>query len=153
METIVCSRPENLNSKKGTLGQPIQLIANYFRVKRKPSWNLYTYHVEFRPEQESIGLKRRLIREQRERFNGYLFDGTRIFTTTKVTPPNIPLEIVTRNREEEEIMLVIRFTGELSMKDSSSLQVLNLIIRRAMEGLHLQLVGRNYYDAAASVRN
>lgn len=127
------------------------MIANYFRVRRAPQWNLYTYHVEFRPDLEIRGVKQRLLREQRELFNGYLFDGTRIFTPTRLHIPNGSLEIISRTREDQEVLMVIRFTGELSMRDSGSLQVLNLIIRRAMHGLNLQLIGRNFYDAAASV--
>lgn len=37
------------------------------------------------------------------------------------------------------------------MTDQSSLQVLNVIMRAAMEGLKLQLVGRNHYDALAKI--
>lgn len=151
IEDIVETRPAALNSKRGEGGKPINLIANYFRVNRAPAWNLYTYHVEFRPELELRGTKQRLIREQRELFNGYLFDGTRIFTTTRLEMPTGSLEISSRTREDQEVLMVIKFTGELSMRDAGSLQVLNLIVRRAMQGLDLQLVGRNYYDAAASV--
>lgn len=127
------------------------MIANYFRVVRAPKWNLNTYHVEFRPELEIRGVKQRLVREQQGLFGGYIFDGTRIFTTTRLDMPNGSLEISSRTREDQEILMVIRYTGELSMRDAGSLQVLNLIVRRAMEGLNLQLVGRNYYDAAGSV--
>lgn len=37
------------------------------------------------------------------------------------------------------------------MTESQSLQILNLILRRAMGGLELQLVGRNFYDPDAKV--
>jgi aubergine-like protein len=37
------------------------------------------------------------------------------------------------------------------MTNEQGIQILNLILRRAMNGLHLQLVGRNLFDAAAKV--
>lgn len=37
------------------------------------------------------------------------------------------------------------------MTEQASLQILNLIMRRAMEGLKLQLVGRNFFDAIAKI--
>lgn len=97
-------------------------------------------------------MKQRLLREHQVLFKGYLFDGTRLFTTTKVDIPNQTLELLSRiNPEDEPTVIVLKFTGELSMTDVQSLQVLNLIVRGAMQQLNLQLVGRNFYDAAAAV--
>ncbi|EAT40149.1 AAEL008076-PA, partial [Aedes aegypti] len=42
-------------------------------------------------------------------------------------------------------------TGTVDMTNETGIQVLNLILRRAMGGLNLQLVGRNLYDAAAKI--
>lgn len=150
VETIVKSRPENMNSKIGTEGTEISLVTNYFRTQG-PRWILYTYCVEFRPEIEDKLIKQRLLREHRTLFNGYLFEGMRIFTPTRLEILNNTLDLVSRRHEGDEVSLVIKFTGELSMQDNSSLQVFNLIVRRAMGGLNLKLVGRDYFDPAARV--
>lgn len=151
-ETIVHSRQPHLVSKQGAEGKAISLVTNYFRTQG-PKWIINTYRVDFRPEVEDRMTKRRLIRDHRELFNGYLFDGTRIFAANRLDIPNNSLELISKLHEGEEVVIVLKFTGELAMTDSSSLQVLNLIMRRAMSGLNLQLVGRNHYDAAAKVRD
>lgn len=148
VETIVHSRQPHLVSKQGVEGRAISLVTNYFRTQG-PKWTLNTYRVDFIPVITNEMIKRRLIREHRERFNGYLFDGTRIFAINRL---DTPLELESELREGGKVTIVIRFTGELSMTDSSSLQVLNLIMKRVLKSLNLQLVRRNYYDAAKRVR-
>lgn len=151
LETIVNSRPPTLISKMGTEGRPVPLITNYFRTVG-PKWLVYTYRVDFRPDIEDDRIKKRLLREHRALFGGYLFDGTRIFCTKYLEILGNSLELNGKLRESDELVVMdIKFTGELSMQDNSSLQVLNLIMRKAMAGLNMQLVGRNYYDAAARV--
>lgn len=43
--------------------------------------------------------------------------------------------------------------GEVTNADSHRMQVFNILLRKCLACLNLQLVGRNYFDAAAKVRN
>lgn len=147
---IVQTRPPALNSKMGNDGRKINLITNYFRTVG-PQWNLYVYHVDFKPEVLDDGLRKRLVRDHRSLFNGYLFDGTQIFSASRLQiPEGGTLELVSSDGEEP-VMLVIKFTGDLSPTNPDYLKILNLIMRRCMATLKLKLVGRNYYDAEAKV--
>lgn len=147
MTDIVRTKPLHIESKKGQSGRQVALTTNYFRLDKTPKWCLCQYRVDFAPEIAIEGLRRRFIAEQKERFGGYLFDGTMIFNTKRLDS----FEYVTKDREDQPYKISIKFVGEISMTSSASLQVLNLILRRAMEGLKLQQVGRNLFDAAAKV--
>lgn len=146
---ILRTRPQNLDTKKGNKGVVVRLHANYFRLEKSTTWNLYQYRVDFAPSVELAGLRNRLMFEQKATLGGYLFDGTVMFCAKRL--PNDVNEIMCKDRDENPIQITIRFVGLVSMNTAASLQVLNLILRRAMGGLHLQLVGRNLFDALAKV--
>lgn len=149
---IVLTRPPAMNCKTGQEGRNISLCANYFRTIRTPKWSIYTYRVDFSPETVDRKMRQNLIRTQMEVFGTYLFDGTRVFSTTHLNIPHEQLELITRiNPEDEPTVIYVKYTGELSMTDVQSLQVLNLIVRRAMQCLKLERVGADYYDSRAAV--
>lgn len=60
-------------------------------------------------------------------------------------------EFMTKDRDENPIQVILKYVAECPMTSASSVQVLNLILRRAMNGLKLQLVGRNFFDAVAKI--
>lgn len=146
---IVVTRPTAVTNKRGSTGRRVNLAANYFRLVKAPKWNILQYRVDFSPDIELLHVRRALIREHREKIGGYIFDGTVLFVTRKL--PNDVMEFVSKNRNDEAILITVRFVGVITMYDGQAVQVLNLILRRAMEGLNLQLVGRNFFDAVAKI--
>ncbi|KAH8412391.1 hypothetical protein KR009_001692 [Drosophila setifemur] len=120
---VVHSRPQGLATKNGVTGSNILVQANYFKVL--------------------LGL-----------LGGYIFDGTSLFCTKLFKAvPNRPyvLELLTKNRAGENIQIIIKHVSSVEAADNQQFQVLNLILRRAMEGLNLQLVARNYFDPQAKI--
>lgn len=93
--------------------------------------------------------RRYIMYQLRELLGGYLFDGTQVFVTRKIEDADV-IEKVVQGREEQ-FTVIMKFTRVVSMMDSSSLPILNLILRKAMSGLKLQLVGRNFFDPDATV--
>lgn len=120
---LVRTRPSTADTKSGTSGTPITLQANYFRFQRRPDWHIYRYHVEFKPEVLSEQLRKALIFSQKEMLGGYLFDGTQLFLTRKLES-DVVEKTATGRIDNETYMLVIKFTGEVSMSESTSLQIL-----------------------------
>lgn len=149
-ERLLYTRPDKIESKVGLSGQKITCEANYFRLTKQPNWSIYQYRVDFMPDVPCEKFRRYLVGTQREMLGGFLFDGTQIFLTKKLES-----ELVDRvaHGKDDETPYTIRFnfTTVVNMSDVQSLQVLNLILRRAMDGLHLETVGRNKYDPAAAV--
>lgn len=96
-----------------------------------------------------MGVRRRLLREHVAIFGGYLFDGQSLFLTRKL--PQDVTELQARDREENLYKITVKFASLITNTDGRFVQIMNLILRRAMQGLNLQLVQRNFYDPPASV--
>lgn len=145
------TRPESvLATKKGTTGKLLQLTSNYFEIQRKKEWGLYQYHVDFAPEIDITGVRKSLLRPFKTQFKGFVFDGSMLWTTTKMVED--VTTITTKKHDDTPVIITIKFTKEILMTENASLQILNVILRDAMEKLRLQLVGRNFFDPVAKVR-
>nr|CAD7463126.1 unnamed protein product [Timema tahoe] len=144
------TRPEHVNSKLGTSGQSVKLSANYFEVLHHTDWCLYQYRVDFAPEEDRTGLRKAMLRDHKKVIGGYIFDGTMMFTSHRLNPD--PMELFsTRQSDEAQIRITIKLVGDLSQGDSHYLQFFNIIMRKCLGHLKLQLVGRNFFDARAKV--
>lgn len=150
---VVQSRPVNMVSKCGKRGQQIVVQANYFRVLRKPEWCIHQYRVDFSPEVAIPHVRRFFIQQHSERIGSYVFDGETIFCSRFFVEDkdNRVLEVVCKDRNGQPIQMKLKHVGLVDATNYQHLQVLNLILRHAVEKLQMQLVGRHYYDAAAKV--
>lgn len=150
-DEIVHTRPHQ-HGKKGDKGREVDLMTNYFRVRHRiPNWSIHKYHVHFEPEVELIRMRKILVGQHVDLFGGYLFDGSQLFVTRALHGDSEELSLQSTNRENETYTLKLKFTKIVEMTESESLQVLNLIIKRGMEKLNLQPVGRNLYDPRAKI--
>jgi aubergine-like protein len=117
-----------------------------------PQFEFNLYRVDFDPQIQIDKLRKRFIYEQREFFGGYLFDGQNMIYVTR----NLGVDVKVFNcesREGEKYKMTIKNTKKkIEMSDGMAMQVLNVILRRTMEGLKMQEVGRNLYDPLNKVR-
>ncbi|KAL9925541.1 protein aubergine-like [Glossina fuscipes fuscipes] len=150
---MVQSRPKTLVTKCGFSGRNVVAQANYYRVLKKPKWSIHQYRVDFSPDVDMVRLRRAYLAHHKDIFGGYIFDGTVLFCAVYLSNKmvNGVLELLTKNREGETILIKLKHVGIVEIADAQLLQVLNLILRRGMEGLKLQLVGRNFFDPVAKV--
>lgn len=147
---MVVSRAPTLVSKVGIAGTPVQLTGNFFRLEKKPSWSLFQYRIDFEPAIEIPGLRKRLIFLQKPVLGGYLYDGQSIIYLAHKLEAD-PLVVEAADREDNKFQISIKYTSVIEMNTRESLMVLNIILRRSMEGLKLQLLGRNFFDPVAKV--
>lgn len=146
------TRPESLATKKGQTGKALNLKANYFKMLLNKDWDIFQYRVDFNPEIEDVRLKKALLRRERTQIGGNLFDGTMIFTCKRITIGDITTKFETgAEKVETTVQIKFREVGVVSRTDQRMLQIYNLILRRAMDGLKLSLLGRNYFDSKAAV--
>lgn len=96
-------------------------------------------------------LRNALIMQHKDTIGGFLFDGTQLFLTKELTMDQGVLLLTSKTRADEVYTLTLKFTTIVAMDQPESLQILNLILRRATNGLKLELVNRNYYDPKAKV--
>ncbi|KAL7738918.1 hypothetical protein ACLKA6_016921 [Drosophila palustris] len=147
---IVHTRPEDVVTKSGKDGQPIRLITNFFRVKTTPKWRIAHYHVDFSPDIEMVRVRCGILSNHAAILGtGYLFDGKQLFTTVKFEQDVTVLQ--SRSKQDVDYKITIKFVGFISPAEQRFMQVLNLILRRSMKGLHLEQVGRNLFDPQARV--
>nr|CAD7199655.1 unnamed protein product [Timema douglasi] len=134
----------------GTSGQSVRLSANYFEVLHHTDWCLYQYRVDFAPEEDRTGIRKAMLRDHKKVIGGFIFDGTMMFTSHRLNPD--PMELFsTRQSDEAQIRITIKLVADLTQGDSHYLQFFNIIMRKCLGHLKLQLVGRNFFDARAKV--
>ena len=140
-----------MNSKKGEAGKVIDLKPNLFKVLKGKHFEFQQYHVDFIPEIDLAIVRKALIREHKKVLGGYLYDGVSTIYLTKSLEKE-STDFVGKKRDDSLVKITIKKTPNfITATDGRVMQLLNLILRRALEGLKLQLVGRNFYDAAAAI--
>ncbi|KAK9512948.1 hypothetical protein O3M35_001250 [Rhynocoris fuscipes] len=144
------TRPKKLISKQGTSGTPVTLTANYFKLVNHTDWALYQYRVDFSPEEDRTVKRKALLKIHKDVLGGYVFDGTVLFVSNRLCPE--PLELFSkRESDDEKIRITIKKAGDLVMGDHHYIQLFNILMRKCLCNLQLQMVGRNYFDASARV--
>ncbi|KAF7996956.1 hypothetical protein HCN44_002602 [Aphidius gifuensis] len=137
-------------SKKGTSGKQVTLRANYFKLAAAPTWCLYQYHVDFQPEEDRIFVRKGLLNLHKTVLGGYMFDGKSLFLASRL-PSDITELSSLRQSDGVHIRVIIKMTGTLERGDGHYLQFYNILMRKCLAHLQLQLVGRNYFDPIAKV--
>ncbi|CAO1306056.1 unnamed protein product [Diamesa serratosioi] len=149
---IVHTKPAEINSKKGTVGRAIDLKTNHFPVKKGKHFVFQQYYVAFIPDVEIPIVRKALIREHKKVLGGYLYDGVSTIYLTKSLEKDTT-DFAGKLKDDSLVKITVKKTMSLiTATDGRVLQLLNLILRRSMEGLKLQLVGRNLYDAGAVIK-
>ncbi|XP_037932145.1 protein aubergine-like [Teleopsis dalmanni] len=153
-EVIQHTRPVSCVNKQGAVGRPVMVQTNYFRLLKTPEWVIHQYRVDFAPEVDLLHVRRGMIGQHKDLFGGYVFDGTLLFSTQnlKSIMVNDVHEILTKDRAENTVQIKIKHVGIVESTDMQQMQVLNLILRRSMEGLKLQQLNRNFFDPVAKIR-
>merc|ERR1719244_843984 len=148
----VRTRPDTLQSKKGTLGDEMACASNYFALIAKPNWRLLQYRVDMKPDIDHTGVRKGLVGTHRSVLPKYMFDGTVMFTTTRLTPDDKPI-VLTSKRESDGTMveIIIKLVAEVQPTDYHYMQFFNIVLRQAMEKMQLELIRRNYFDPNAAV--
>lgn len=147
---IIYTRPTAvMESKTGTIGTKFLYKSNYFRLQTPPGWGIFSYKVEFSPAIENVRIRRALLRVHKDLFEGYTFDGSLLLSSRRTNEDTVT--VVTKKTDGQDVFIAIKFIGQVRMTETNSLLVLNLVLRKAMQGLKLQQVGRNFFDALAKI--
>ncbi|CAG9813111.1 unnamed protein product [Phaedon cochleariae] len=148
---IMHTRPPNFN-KQGSSGTPIQLIANYFTLLQAGKWGLNQYRVDFNPDIDHTGRRKGMFRNLMQGVQGvtgYLFDGTVMYTPQRLNPD--PLERVVETEAGEQVRITVRLVGDVAWGDHHYIQLFNIIIRKCLAFMQLQMVGRDYFDPNSKI--
>ncbi|KAL0280141.1 UNVERIFIED_CONTAM: hypothetical protein PYX00_001523 [Menopon gallinae] len=148
------TRPEMCLSKKGSSGKSVELLSNYFKLETIANWVIFQYRVDFNIDEEREIQKKKWLREHVEKIgHSYLFDGASLFSSRRLTQDNKPLTLTSvRETDNRPVLIEIHLVQELNYGNVVYLQVFNILVRRALSNLNLQLVNRDYYDASAAIK-
>ncbi len=106
------------------------MLTNYFELLSKPNWLLYQYHVDFDPPTESKRLRIGLLSEHSALFTNKAFDGTTLFSLTKLDQKETVVES-TRLHDQTKVRLTIKLVNEVLPHSSDALRLLNIVFRRS----------------------
>ncbi|KAF4074205.1 hypothetical protein AMELA_G00236870 [Ameiurus melas] len=135
--------------KVGTMGHPVSIASNYVPVRCKNE-AVFQYHVVFTPNVESISMRFGMMKEHRSTTGDIMaFDGSILYL------PNRLEEVVhlkaERKTDNQEIEIKIQMTKVLPPHSDLCIPFYNVILRRVMKILGLNLIGRNHYDPKSAV--
>lgn len=135
------------------LGVRVQLIANYFKVETVANWVIFQYRVDFNIEDERVSQRKKWLAEHEDKLGGtYIFDGCSLYMSRRLTQDNSPVRFTSlRESDGKPVLIDIRLVQELNYGNCTHLQIFNILMRRALSHLKLQLVNRDYYDPDAAV--
>lgn len=146
---VAVTRPAQVQqSKMGSSGTAVQLITNFFPLQTVKEWDIFQYRVDFVPDIPDTRIRKSLLAREKQKVGGNCFDGTMMFTVKRLGLTEITTKLP---NTEDVIQIKIREVGIMSRTDQRFLQIYNIILNRAMVGLKLSQLGRNYYDGKAAV--
>lgn len=120
------------------------MLTNHFRMSYNSSFEFGQYRIDFLPENDNVKIRKALVYQHIDKLRGYVYDGDHIIYLMHRLPNQ---DLPCRTREGEDYVIKLKSTGvQISLMDGMGLTVLNIMLRRAMEGLKLQEVQRNLYD-------
>jgi len=126
---------------------------NHFRLVVKPDYRLLKYVVTFSDDdlQDRTAVKKALLYGLRDagKLPNFITDGMHLFSDVKISPD--PKVLETQTRSGSQVQLTIRLVEELQPTDYHFVAFFNIVMRKILEGLDLQLVGRNYYSPKAKI--
>lgn len=153
---LVPTRPKEVENKRGTSGIPVDLIANFFRFNLKPEYVVLKHRVDFNRQDldDQTNEKKKLLFQVKSKLPNYVFDGTMMFTATRVHSAEVEGLKLEAERGEtgsgDIVTITIKLVGEMSPTDHDYLHFFNVIWRNAMSKMKLQMIKRNFYDPDAA---
>lgn len=149
---IIRTKPVDMTSKKGSYGAPTVVLTNYFKLINHTRWTLNQYRVDFSPDIDLTKDRKRYVHTAvREILSGYIFDGTVLYTPRRLEPQPMTRTVDHLNNPDDKVNITFRCVGDITEGDYHFIQVFNLIMRRCMGRLDLQLMGRDFFDAKAKI--
>jgi len=131
--------------KEGKAGQRCNIVSNFFKLNKLPNnLGLFQYNVSFTPDIQSGKLKSGLLHELDDILGvTRCFDGMTMFLPKKLDDAITTREVKTR--QGNDITIKIMFTNVVPENSPSIVQLMNILFRKQLRAMKMQLVGRNYY--------
>ncbi len=138
-------KPTSPVQKLGTNGTPVNLSANYIKLKCKNA-GVYQYVVQYSPPCESRPNRMQMIQKCRDVIGPVrLFDGMVLYLPIMLKDP-VTLIKAERPTDKVETTIRIQLTKILPPEQIPP-NVFNIMFRSIMNELKMQQIGQHYYSA------
>jgi len=146
---IIHTKPDGLD-KQGKHGDLVNLQSNYFALKKECDWCLYSHSVTFSIEIDSIGFRKKILHQAREKKEidcSFIYDGTTLYTSKELS-----LNVTYDDLNNRRITAEIKSIHKLVPGDSMYMHFYNVLLRKCLFGLKLEQMGRNFYNPGKGIR-
>ena len=93
-----------------------------------------------------------MLYQHEETLGKFMTDGLVLNTSNKLSADDSAVQLTSSMREDgSKVNIVIKYVGKILPSDYAYVQFFNILLRNAMEKLHLELIRRDYYDPKAAV--
>ena len=106
------------------------VATNYFEVISKPNWRLLQYRVDMKPAMEHTGMRKAMLYAHKDQLPKMIFDGTMMFTTTRLTQDDKPKVLTTPRNDGQTVEVTIKLVGEIQPTDYHYMQFFNIVLRQ-----------------------
>lgn len=138
------TRPQGFD-KKAQSGRPIPLVANSFRLKTQPNWQLHQYRVDFEPEILNPRARWALIMTHKDLLGSELtMDMDTMYARVKLAEKITNLTSVRKDESIAHIKLT--HVATLNPMAPNTLHLYNVLFRRVLKMIQMEQVGRHHYD-------
>ncbi|XP_030846820.1 seawi isoform X1 [Strongylocentrotus purpuratus] len=143
------TRPENF-VKQAIAGDKIALIANGFKLKTKPDWQLYQYRVDFEPEILNPRARFALLKGHSALLGkGLTLDMDTMYSLFKLAEKVTNLSA--ERKDGSNVNICVTHVATLNPMAPNTLHLYNVLFRRCLKMINMEQVGRNYYDPTAAI--
>ncbi|XP_040196101.1 piwi-like protein 4 [Rana temporaria] len=139
-----------VDRKTGSSGSPVKLLSNLFALGFPKEWQLFQYHVDYKPSIASIRMKVALLYTHKDVIGqSHAFDGAMLYLSRKLQDKVTELTSTTKHGEEVKITLTL--TSILPAGSPTCIQFFGVLFKRIFRSLNMYQVGRNYYNPSNPV--
>ena len=93
-----------------------------------------------------------MLYQHEETLGKFMTDGRILNSVRKLSADDSPVHLNSTKREDgSNVSMVIKYVGQIRPSDYAYVQFFNLVLRKTMEKLQLELIRRDYYDPKAAV--
>lgn len=144
------TRKENFVKKGETekSDEIIKLSANYFKVSSLNTVAMKMYTVNFDPPKWNRKICSILINNIQQELGVHVFDGKNIIYMLKEPRKS---SFNTALRDGEQVSIRFTFLRDIEYNEGNYFQIMNLVIKKSLKDMNLELIGRNYFDPKGSM--
>ncbi|XP_074595394.1 piwi-like protein 1 [Brevipalpus obovatus] len=136
-----------------SFGTPLHLLTNYVQWDPPKDQLVQCYRVDFDPPIESVRVKREVVANRRELFQGaYIFNGGNELKT--LSPLNSEVISVSVDHPRAGgISITYQFHSEIPWGHPEMFHLYNILMRRNLQHLGMLQMGQYHFDIRNSIKN